>query len=345
MKHKLLNYILLTVIITITVWILISSSDFSVIPHLKDTIDLRLLGIALFCMLIFWLIDALILKSILKIAAVKVSFFRYLKIAFIGQYYNLITPFSAGGQPVQIYTMSSDYKVPVGVATSTTINKYMVFHFITTVYALVMAISSAGFIFQQGLISKTLICLGLVINITGVVAGFLICYNSAAVERITWGIIKLLQKFKLATQVDDLLIVLHIAEYKNSLMLFLANKRALVQVALYTFIQVTAYFAVTYFVYLSLGLSGATFLQILAVQSILYTAVNIIPTPGNAGASEGIFYLLFGLIFPKNMMISAILLWRLVVFYFNLIISGLIVLIDFLYKRYHARNTQSNPAR
>lgn len=345
MKHKLLNYILLTVIITITILILISSSEVSVIPHLKDTIDLRLLGIALFCMLVFWFTDALILKTILKIAAVKVSFFRYLKIAFIGQYYNLITPFSAGGQPVQIYTMSRDYKVPVGVATSTTINKYMVFHFVTTIYALVMAISSAGFIFQQGLISKTLIYLGLVINITGVVAGFLICYNSAAVERITWGIIKFLQKFKLATQVDDLLIVWHITEYKNSLMLFLANKRALVQVALYTFIQVTAYFAVTYFVYLSLGLSGATFLQILAVQSILYTAVNIIPTPGNAGASEGIFYLLFGLIFPKNLMISAIILWRLVVFYFNLIISGLIVLIDFLYKRYHARNTQSNPAR
>lgn len=346
MKHKLFNYTLLLILIAITAGVLISGSEFSIIPHLKDMTDLRLLVVAVFCMLVFWFFDALIFRSILKITDIQISLFRYLKITFIGQYYNMITPFASGGQPFQVYTMTSDYKVPVGVATSATINKYMVFHFITTVYAMVMAIFNAGFIFNQGLISKALIYLGLAINIAGVVAVFLICYNTTVIEKLTVMIIRLLQKFKLAMQIDDLAISLHIAEYKSSLMLFLANKRALIYVTLYTFVQVTAYFSVTYFVYLSLGLSGSTFWQILAVQSILYTAVNIIPTPGNAGASEGIFFLLFGLIFPKNLMISAIILWRLIIYYLNLIVSGIIVLIDFLHKRYHAKSTtETNPAK
>ncbi|UWG98998.1 flippase-like domain-containing protein [Dehalobacter sp. DCM] len=342
MRNKVLNYILLLTIITVTALILVSSSEFQFIPHLKEMTDFRMIGLAVLCMLVFWLTDALIFKAILCLSELKMPLYRYLKLAFVGQYYNMITPFSAGGQPVQIYVMTNDYQVPLGVATSTSINKYMVFHFMTTAFALFMAVFNAHFVFQQGMISKALICFGLALNVAGVIAIFLICYNSTVVERIARAIIKLLQKFRLAKSIDDDAIAWHIAEYKNSLKQFFANKRAFIRVTLYSFIQVTAYFAVTYFVYLSLGLSGSTFFEILAVQSILYSAANVIPTPGNAGASEGIFYLLFGLIFPKNLMISAIILWRLTVFYLNLVISGIIVFIDFLVKRYRSKSACSN---
>ncbi len=57
-------------------------------------------------------------------------------------------------------------------------------------------------------------------------------------------------------------------------------------------------------------------------------AASYIPTPGTAGASEGGYYLLFKPLFTKNFIGYALLLWRGISYYFRLIITGIVVLID-----------------
>lgn len=93
-----------------------------------------------------------------------------------------------------------------------------------------------------------------------------------------------------------------------------------------TFIQLTVYFSITYFIYLSLGQDGAHYIDILAIQTIVYVVVSFIPTPGGAGASEGSFYLLFKVFFSRDILLYAMALWRIIVYYGNMILSGLILL-------------------
>ncbi len=345
MKNRAFNYLITITIIAITTYIITSSSEMGIIPTLLKITNLYYLCGAVVCMMLYWLSDAFIIKAIFELAKIRQSFFSFLKLTMIGQYYNLITPFSSGGQPAQVLTMTNDYKIPLGVATSITVNKFMVYHVVITTFPLLMLILKPYFIFGQNVLSKTLIFTGLGINILGILAIFTICYNSKIVEKIVLAILKILNKFKLAKKIQPAAVISHIKEYKTSLNTFLTNKKTLLLVSVYTLIQITVYFSVTYFIYLSLGLSQASLLDILAVQSLLYMAVNIVPTPGNAGASEGFFFLIFGIIFPSKILLYAIILWRLVIYYFNLAATGAFVFSDYVYKHLKINSQQGNPAK
>lgn len=345
MKNNYFNYLFTGIIIAITVWIFSSSSEVKIIPYLIETTDKRYLIAAIFCIFLFWLTEAFIIKAIFNLHGVEKHFFHYFKLTMIGLYYNMITPFSSGGHPAQIYSMTTEYKLPLGMSTSITMNKFMVYHICITVFALFMAIIRSTFIFQQALISKTFIFMGLTFNSVSILVIFGICYNPTLVEKILLSLLKVIKKFKLAKNIQLETISEHIDEYRRSLFTFLADKKTVLIVSLWTFGQILAYFSVSYFVYRSFGLSGASFIDILAIQSLLYMAVNFFPTPGNAGASEGGFYLIFSLVFPASVILYAIILWRLITYYFNMGAAGLVVLADHILKRMRNGIAQGDTAK
>ncbi|MFA6851296.1 MAG: flippase-like domain-containing protein, partial [Selenomonadaceae bacterium] len=207
------------------------------------------------------------------------------------------------------------------------------YHIIITFYSIIMFIIKRDYVANELATGRSFIYFGLILNSLGIIAIFAILYNSVIAEKTIVVLIKILQKFNLAKNVKSETISKHILEYKTSLYEISNNKKILIIVSLLTTLQITVYFSVTYFVYLSLGLRKYSYFDILAVQTLLYMAVNFIPTPGNSGASEGGFYLLFALIFPHSVLLYAIVLWRLVVFYFNLLATGSIVLGDQILKR------------
>lgn len=341
MKHRALNYIVTAVIVGITVAILASGSEVGIIAFIiEKTHKLYLMG-GLLCLLLYWFLEALILQALFSLNGLESSFLRSLKLTMYGQYYNLITPFASGGQPVQIYVMSHDYGVPVGKATSITINKFMVYHFVVTVFALVMAVLYLDFIVKQALWAKAFIYIGLALNTLGIAAIFLLCYSSPVFEPLIRICLRLLHKIKLCRSLGLSALSAHMDEYRQSLFLFLSDKKAMILVTLYSLLQIMVYYSVTYFVYLAFELSGISYWQIVAIQSLLYMAVNFIPTPGYAGVSEGGFYLLYGLIFPSGLLIPAIFLWRFIVYYLNLAVAGCVVLLSFILKKVGARVSQT----
>lgn len=95
-----------------------------------------------------------------------------------------------------------------------------------------------------------------------------------------------------------------------------------------TILQLTAYFAVSWAIYRSFGLARIGIVRILALQSLLYMAISFIPTPGNAGASEGGFLIIFHLLYSGATLMPAMLIWRLITYYSNLLFGGLIALYD-----------------
>lgn len=345
MKNNILNYVLTFLIISVTAFIIFSSNELKNLPALIEMTNKTYVFLGLFCMGVYWICETFIIKYIFNYIDSQKSFRDYFKITMIGQYYNLITPFASGGQPAQIYAMTNDYKVPIGQATSVTINKFMVYHVVITFFSIVMALFNREYIFNQAFYSKIFIFAGLIINTLGIALIFALCYNGIVVKKIVITLLTLLHKFRLAKKIKEETIMQHLEEYKVSLYRFTTNKKILMIVSFFTVLQIIAYYSVTYFVYLALGLKGASYLEIIAVQSILYMAVNFIPTPGNAGVSEGGFYLLFALLFPPNLLLYAIILWRFIVYYFNLLATGTIVLFDHLIKRLKPKITRGDWAK
>ena len=66
----------------------------------------------------------------------------------------------------------------------------------------------------------------------------------------------------------------------------------------------------------------ATIFTMLAAQTFVTMVSAFIPLPGSSGGAEGSFYLFFGTFFGPTI-IPAILLWRLVTYYANILFGCL----------------------
>ena len=94
--------------------------------------------------------------------------------------------------------------------------------------------------------------------------------------------------------------------------------------------QFFVYYSVTFWTYKALGMNGANILEITSMQSVLFATVSGIPSPGAVGVTEGAFTEIFRNIYPGAMMSSAILLNRGINFYFFVIFSGIVTIINHL---------------
>ena len=90
-------------------------------------------------------------------------------------------------------------------------------------------------------------------------------------------------------------------------------------------LQLAAMHSIPYWVALSLGVHSVTFLQVTALQAVLFLVVSLIPLPGGTGASEGGFLLLYTSVFTGGALETAMLLSRFASFYLPLLVSGLLL--------------------
>lgn len=334
MGNKKLNYCVGLIITVMTLIIILTSENLKDLPGLLTNTNITYVVFAIVMMIGDWLVDGLILNLITKTVHGSVSYFKSLKTAIIGQYYSAITPFSTGGQPVQVYLMSKD-EISVPKGSLILFNKFVIYQMAVTIYSLIMFIFKLTFIFTKAKAALPFVIIGFVINLIVLAGIILLFYKPEWIKPIVLYVYKFLYKINILKDMDKYRLRLDKAmeEYLQSIEKIKENRKKSFILLILTMIQLTFYFSVTYFVYLSLGLREANFIDIIAIQSLVHMAASYIPTPGTAGASEGGYYLLFKPLFTKNLIVYAVLLWRAISYYFRIIFTGLVTLIDYVIRK------------
>ncbi|QUH28854.1 lysylphosphatidylglycerol synthase transmembrane domain-containing protein [Vallitalea guaymasensis] len=327
MKKKIIGIIIVVVFTVITVYLLANSKEIAEFPELVKRLEIKFLYIAISLMLLYLVINSTIIYIIGKEISREITFMKSVYLSFVGQYYSLITPFAAGGQPAQIIAMKTRYNIPISVGTTITVKKFLIFQVVVSLYAISMFFTKIHFIMNKysGLI--VFIVIGLSINLIGGVLIILLSYSKTVVVKILDFVILIAKKLHLGKRIKRDSIIEHIDDYVKNIEEIKNNKKTMLTLIVMTFIQLTIYFSITYFIYLSLGSTGANYIDILGIQTIVYVVVSFIPTPGGAGASEGSFYLLFKVFFSRDVLLYAMALWRIITYYGNMIFSGLILLL------------------
>ncbi|MCT4543366.1 MAG: flippase-like domain-containing protein [Vallitalea sp.] len=326
MKKKIIGMIIVVVFSIVTLYLLLNSKEIAEFPELIKRLDIKFLIIAVLMMIIYLIINSTIIYVIGKEINDSITFKRSAYLSFVGQYYSLITPFAAGGQPAQIFAMKNKYKIPYSVGTTITVKKFLIFQVVVSLYAILMFFTKLHFVINNYSKLIVFIVLGLIVNLFGGLLIILLSYSKMIVVKILDFVILIAKKLHLSKYIKREKIMTHIDDYVKNIDEIKNNKKTMVTLIVMTFIQLTVYFSITYFIYLSLGQDGAHYIDILAIQTIVYVVVSFIPTPGGAGASEGSFYLLFKVFFSRDILLYAMALWRIIVYYGNMILSGLILL-------------------
>lgn len=333
MKKKL-SYALVVVLIIATFSKIFKNLNIETLISAVQNADKGFLALGVLCMFVYWGIEAGLIDILVKKVAPKTHIWTSIKTTIVGQYYSFITPFASGGQPAQLYTLSRD-NVPGGKATAVLVGKFLLFQVTVTVYSLVLTLLRMGSIYANLKTASWFIFTGLLLNTVGLTIIILMAFKPIALEVMMTKAILFLSKLKIVKDPEKTTAKTksHIADYLSSIHYMKNDVGNTIYMFILSIVQLTAFFSITYFIYRALGLSGASVLDIISLQALLYMAVSFIPIPGTVGASELGFSILLGSIFTSNLTAIALLLWRGISYYLGLILCGILTLIIYVFDK------------
>lgn len=273
------------------------------------------------CMLIYWFLEAVILHSVAREVHPKQKFKNSLSISMIGQYFNCITPFASGGQPIQAYYLMK-FGVPLGSALTALLSKFIVYQAMLTVYSAIILIFKLQYVLDTNPLMMPLVIIGFIVN-TAVIAGLLmLAFFRKPTVKIAHFAIRLLGKIHIIKDVDAKLKFVddEMEMYYKNFQFLKKRPLLIIKMCLYTIVQLTVYFSISFVIYLAFGLKGTDYITIISCQAFILMISAFVPLPGALGAAEGSYVLFFKGIFGDYVNLSTVI-WRFLTFYMAIIVG------------------------
>lgn len=293
-------------------WLLLPVAALFIIMFVMETLKFTILG---------------------KTGGYPLSFGKGAKVALVGKFYECITPFSSGGQPMQIYYMYRQ-GIPATAATSVTMVKYGI-HMLgfTFVAALVMGLGvpQLSAIPDEAMRTTVLVCgwVGFGINAFIPVFVTIVVFLPGLVKWVVNLFVKLLHavrivknpdkwEAKMRQWIDDFAAISQFIYKKPKeffvLFLLCLGEPSIELVQPYLLLVAMCGPSV-------MGYEGAQLLWLVMVLAMYSTyAATFIPTPGNSGAIEMVFMAAFAGL-TESVLFWYVLIWRFVLYYTWLILG------------------------
>lgn len=294
------------------------------------SLDARWTAAAAVCMLVYWLLESVSLHMLTGCVYRGVPFCASMRTAMVGQLYSALTPFSSGGQPVQLIYMQRDGLDTGGGASVLTV-KSIVYQVGVMLVALVAVVSGYSLFKDQVPGFWWITALGFGINLMVTVGMLLLAISPHATRRVYRFIVKLLAMIRLVQNVDAAMAKAQAQFdiYHQSTQRYEKKRGVLACSILVTLAQLILLYLVPYAIYRAFGYGvPGVMLRIVAAVAFVSMVSAFVPLPGGAGGAEGSFLLFFGLFFLPNDLLVALLLWRLVTYYSCMVVGALVVLIS-----------------
>ena len=336
-----IQYGFLLLLICITVYLVSTTLDITLIPMIIKLVNKKFIFIGFLIMVLYIILECTIINILIKtIQKTKVRFLA-VKIAMMGFYYNLVTPFASGSQPMQIYALNK-YDINLSKSIAIVTNKTVLFQTVVTIYSAVIIFLNIEILKNELPSMLVLMSIGMVMNIVSLLGGMLIVLTPNTMKIIVKVIVNILYRLNIFKSLNKKIHTINkfIDEYSYSIKLFIKNKKALFLSIILTIIQLTVFFSISYCVYKAFNLNGLSLFEVLSLQVFLYMSVSPIPTPGNVGANEVAFLTIFANVFPGNIIGYSVFLYSIYVYYFLVVVCGLFT----IHTHYHM-NKRKNKNR
>ena len=324
-KTNKVNLIICGVAFVIMLVVLFSEGVENIINALRQLNPLYLV-IAVACMGGYWLGEAYGLHLAAKSLEPKTKFRSTLLVTMIGQYFNCITPFASGGQPMQVYTFMKR-GMPLGSAMTALLSRFIVYQFTLTLYSIVFLIFRLSMFTEGDLKPLTfLVIVGFVINTFVIALLFMLAFFRKATTKLAHGVVRLLGKVRIIKDVDDKIeyIDKELSTYYENFLFIKSRPVMILKMFLVTVVQLLFYFSITFVIYIGFGMSETDFFTIIACQAFVLMISAFVPLPGAMGAAEGSYAAFFKGIFGDYYTGVSTFIWRFLTFYLPILI-GIII--------------------
>ena len=316
------NALIFAALIIATFWFVFKDQDIGQIFDVAKSANPWFLLLGVFFMLMYFAMEAINIKSILKSFGEKLSFWKSYKFTMIGFFFAAITPSATGGQPLEVYYMAKE-KIPAAHSALALLVQ------VCGIQISTMLLGTISMVLNTNLLTGPVLWLsifGFVINGIALAALLVCIFNNKLTRNLVNGFMSFLKHIgfkKIENKREK--VEQSLDQYAEGAKYMKTHKKEFLMAIFRVFIQFCFYFSVPYCIYRAFGLEGMSFFEIFALQAILFMATSALPLPGAIGASESVFLNLFGLAFGAELLPSAMLLNRGVTFYLFVLITLFVV--------------------
>ncbi len=288
------------------------------------------------CYAVYMFSQSAMFQALIKSTTGKSQWKLAYNVGVTGKYYDNVTPFAVGGQPMQIVELSKTGISP-GVSTSLPLIKMIINGIVSSLLALLFFVVGLSKIAPTNsfyallfVIFEILGIIGLVITLFGNLFMILLSTGSLFTRSLIGWLVKIGYKLKIVKNYRATLRkwLTQVNEYKASGRYLLKNKKLLFKMIIYSCLESLSYAMISFFVimafldpsYLDASQINVWFIMLSCVIKyyICSMAGSYIPLPGATGLMEIAFIALYGE-FVGDAIVWALLTWRIISYYFILI--------------------------
>jgi len=270
------------------------------------------------CLTIYWISEAFALFVTARICHVHLSYPQAFETNLMGQFYNSVTPFATGGQPMQIYRMYQ-FGIPVSKGTAIATSKFLIYQISITIIGIFLLLFFFKNIAALPAISG-LVLIGFIINAAVIIFVIIFSFNPPLTKKIIHIFLNIVGRFKIGKKLknNEEKYLEKLKEFHDSMKRLIYSPGKLLLALLATCIQMFFYFSISYCIYRMFENPTVSFAEIFAFQGILFVVTGFVPIPGAGGAAEGGFYLFFKSFFTNHNIVGAVIMWRIMTYYMNI---------------------------
>ena len=308
-------------IITFIVLFILLKDDFHNIIKILLKMDLKFVLLAL----LFYFIS-ISLKGVVNYLIVnnkKLSLKEAIKHNIITQFFNGVTPFASGGQPMEIY-MLTEHDISVAKATNYTLQSFVLYQVALVICGLIAVIYNLwSDLFFTNYFLKECVLLGFLINIIVVIFLIFISFSKKS-ERIVKKLFKKVNKL-LHNKLNEEKTFKVLDDFYYTENELKKNKSLVILGILLNIISLICLYVTPLFIVYGLHeTTNLTFIHTITASAYVYIIGSCVPIPGGTGGIEYGFTQFFGMLIPNSQLQATLISWRFITYYFGIIIGALL---------------------
>jgi uncharacterized protein (TIRG00374 family) len=331
MRRKFRKYavylLIISAVLVVLIVLVFFTYGFDMLMSLLRDIRYGWIVTAFACMVVFWLGDAGVLHMIVRRLFKGQSFLNSVKVSMAGVFFNAITPFASGGQPVQVYIMARGGMKP-GIAASIVMIKSVTYQGMLVLHSMALIMLKGSFIISRIPGFFYLYILGFLLNLFVVGLYVLFIYSNKTAGKIVMFLFNIAQRAgmkRLAKHREKL--EYELAAFERGARLLKNNAYLIYNTCLMQLLRLSVFYLIPYFIMLGVKPSPVNIWDMVAAQSIITVISSFVPSPGAAGGAEGTGYIFFKIFFGTGMIIPILLIWRIITYYSSVVFGGIVSLL------------------
>lgn len=327
MKGIKKNTILLLIMAFLVTFFLLKDNFNEVVDNLIEAHKgIILIGVIL--MILYWLLRALALYIVVKRYKKNIKYSKMFHQIIITQFFNGVTPFATGGEPMQVYMLKKS-GIKVAQATNIIVQEFIMYQVALIIMGIICVVLNLCFdICAVNPFLANLIMIGFLVNITVGVVSIFISFSKKFSKFIVNLGLKIGVKLRLIKNVEKTTKLWNekVEEYNASGTMLKENKKLFIACIGINLVALFLFYLVPFFVFLSMS-QNIGVMQAIVCSAFILLVGNFVPLPGGSFGTEAAFKAFFLSVLPNvdtapSIANAACIIWRGITLYMGIIVGG-----------------------